>query len=78
MMPDRIGTIGRTQGVNASSRPAPKNVPTMTSRLDPEMICARRACSDTGAAEAAALTADSAPTAVASGSDTLSMRLAGG
>ena len=25
MMPERIGTIGSTQGVNASNSPAPKN-----------------------------------------------------
>ncbi len=33
MMPDRIGTIGNTQGVNASPSPAAKNPPSISSRL---------------------------------------------
>ena len=50
MMPDRIGTIVNTQGVKARPSPARKNTPAATQMLDPVMICARRACSDTGAA----------------------------
>ena len=67
MMPDRIGTIGNTHGVNASNRPAPKNVPMTTMRLEPEIICASLACSDIGAAVALPVGVR-AETAVAAGS----------
>ncbi len=35
MMPDRIGIIGNTQGVNASSNPAPKKNETISKKLPP-------------------------------------------
>jgi len=46
MMPERIGTIGSTQGVNASSRPAPKNVASTASRLPLRILSASRSCSE--------------------------------
>ena len=78
MMPARIGTIGSTQGVNARPRPARKNTPAAAQMLDPVMICASRACSETGAAVSAAPGApDRSETAVASGSSTVSTFVCG-
>src|SRR5690606_17781145 len=57
MMPDRIGTIGSTHGVNARRSPRPKNVAPTTSHESDRMIAARRACSETGAAPAEAAVA---------------------
>ena len=45
---DKIGTIGRTQGVNARPSPARKNTPAATQILDSVITRARRACSETG------------------------------
>ncbi len=80
MIPDRMGTIGRTQGVNASPRPARKNTPTATQMLDPVMICASRACSDTGAAvvpAAAGVRSSRSPTTFAAGRLTVITRVCG-
>ena len=44
-----MGTIGNTQGVNASNRPATKNTPIITQRLSLAITLASRACSETGA-----------------------------
>jgi hypothetical protein len=52
--PDRIGTIGSTQGVNASSRPKPKNTASTAGRAPPLISAARRSDSDTGPALAVA------------------------
>src|SRR5450755_2907004 len=41
MMPDRIGIIGNTQGVNASPSPARKNTP-KTSHSEPSSACWKR------------------------------------
>ena len=47
MMPDRIGIIGSTQGVKASSRPNPKKLAMMAKRLPPAIRVERRSCSET-------------------------------
>ena len=47
MMPERIGTIGSTQGVKASSSPAPKKKPMTSSRLPERMNAAILSCLDT-------------------------------
>ncbi len=47
MMPERIGTIGSTQGVNASRRPAPKKNPITSSRLPERMKPAIQSCFET-------------------------------
>ena len=63
MIPDRIGTIGSTQGVNASSRPAPKNVASTASRLPLRILSASASCSERmrpGAAAAPPLLATNA------------------
>ncbi|RLA25425.1 MAG: hypothetical protein DRQ63_09695 [Gammaproteobacteria bacterium] len=79
MMPERMGTIGNTQGVKASNRPAPKKVAMTSNMLEPEINCASRACSDTGApAEADGMAAASAATVVAAGNDTVSSLVTGG
>jgi hypothetical protein len=55
MMPDRIGIMGSTQGVNDSSTPRPKNVASTAGSL-PSRIrnasrsCSARSCSTSGAA----------------------------
>ena len=54
MMPERIGIIGSTQGVKASSRPNPKKLAMIASRLPPEIRLDSRSCSETiGAASLA-------------------------
>ena len=50
--PDRIGTIGSTQGVNASSSPMPKNTASTAGRAPPVISAARRSDSETGPAGA--------------------------
>src|SRR5689334_14950388 len=59
MMDDRMGSIGRTQGVNDSSRPPSRNRPTTRGRLpersasalrSPESSAALGAVADAGAA----------------------------
>src|SRR3989338_8375664 len=40
MMPDRIGIIGNTQGVKASSSPAPKKKEMISQKLPPLKSCA--------------------------------------
>ena len=47
MMPDRIGIIGSTQGVKASSRPKPKKLAMTTNRLPSAIRFERRSCSET-------------------------------
>jgi hypothetical protein len=47
MMPDRMGIIGSTQGVNASSRPNPKKVARTAKRLPPAIMLESRSCSET-------------------------------
>ncbi len=47
MMPETIGTIGSTHGVNASSRPERKNAPIITNTLPVEISRARPVCSET-------------------------------
>src|ERR1019366_227671 len=51
MMPDRIGIIGNTHGVNASNNPAPKKKETISQKLPP--LNSRAICepSDTGACD---------------------------
>ena len=79
MMPDTMGTMGNTQGVNVSKRPRPKKVATTSPRPEPVMICASRACSDTGAAlELADATAAIADEAVACGKSMLMTLVTGG
>ena len=47
MMPERIGIIGSTQGVNASSSPKPKKLAMIASRLPPAIRFESRSCSET-------------------------------
>ncbi len=42
MMPDRMGIIGNTQGVRASSKPAPKKNDTISQKLPPSNSLAMR------------------------------------
>ena len=49
MIPERIGTIGNTQGVKPRSSPKPKKVPSTSSRLPLRTSLAKRSCSDTNA-----------------------------
>jgi len=46
IIPERIGTIGNTQGVNESSKPRPKNVASTRSRLPLWINRASRSCSE--------------------------------
>ncbi len=48
--PERIGTIGSTQGVKASNSPKPKNTASTVGSAPPLMSAASRSDSDTGAA----------------------------
>src|SRR3989338_9004883 len=48
MMPDRIGIIGNTQGVNASNSPAPKKKEMISQKLPPLKSCAIRELSVSG------------------------------
>ena len=50
MMPDRIGIIGKVQGVNASSRPKPKKLSRISGTLAP---ASRRAMSPVSSLETA-------------------------
>ena len=51
MMPERIGTMGRQQGVKDSSRPRPAKVSITTARLPLPIMAASWSCSEiTGAA----------------------------
>ena len=50
MMPDRIGIIGKTQGVSASSRPKPKKLSTMSQVLPPARVAVIWSVSDSGGA----------------------------
>ena len=52
MIPDRIGIIGNTQGVNDNSRPKPKKLATTPQKLLSRSSCAIRELSSAGAAEA--------------------------
>ena len=45
-MPDRIGIIGNTQGVNASNRPAPKNISRVSQVLPLASAAAISSCSE--------------------------------
>jgi len=55
--PDRIGIIGNTQGVNASSSPAPKNPSSVSQRCDPARpVASRLSSAATGALSAVAAT----------------------
>ena len=74
MMPDRMGTIGSTQGVKASSSPSPKNVPSTTSSWPEPMSLARRSCSETNAPGGVPATAVPAP----AGRVTVKPRVSGG
>src|SRR5882672_12951808 len=47
MMPERIGIIGNTHGVNDRSTPMPKKVASTASRLPSRINKARRSCSET-------------------------------
>src|SRR5688572_194969 len=47
MIPDRIGTIGNTQGVNASPRPAAKDSNSTRARLPFLISSAKLSCSET-------------------------------
>jgi hypothetical protein len=76
MIPERIGTIGNTQGVNARSRPAPKKVAITIHILAVPINSASFACSETGGVRS--LMAASAETVVAVGRVTLSVRVVGG
>jgi hypothetical protein len=49
MMPERMGIIGSTHGVNANNKPMPKNVPSTTNRLPSRIRAASLSCSATGA-----------------------------
>src|SRR3569833_3398616 len=65
MIPDRIGTIGRTHGVKANTSPARKKPPNMRKMLPEVMRDANRSCSETKpvdavVAEAPAASASSA------------------
>ena len=59
MMPERIGIIGNTQGVSASSRPNPKKVATTPQKLPPFSTRSIREVSDSlaGSVGAAAMAA---------------------
>src|SRR5262245_25618489 len=46
MIPERIGTIGNTQGVKASSNPVPKNPSRTRRRLPLRILSAQLSCSD--------------------------------
>src|SRR5437868_3319428 len=54
MIDDRIGTIGSTQGVNDSSRPATRNTPATVNRLPERSADSTRAPAEPVAAGAAA------------------------
>ncbi len=47
MMPERMGTIGSTQGVKANTRPARKKPPNIRKVLPEVMREAKRSCSET-------------------------------
>ena len=76
MMPERIGTIGNTQGVNARPSPARKNTPIVTQMLEPVMTCASFACSVNGSSRDGSDARS--VTAVASGSKVVTTRVVGG
>src|SRR6185312_2520473 len=49
MIPERIGIIGSTHGVNDSNKPPAKNAPSISNRLPLRTRLARRSCSETNA-----------------------------
>ncbi len=53
MIPDRMGIIGNTQGVKASSRPMPKKLATTSQALSRCNMAAIRSCSASGWSSAA-------------------------
>ena len=75
MMPDRIGTIGSTQGVNASSSPKPKNVASTANRLPSRILSASTSCSDCTLGAAAAAAARLATEPLARGAEAHDERL---
>ncbi len=79
MIPETIGTIGNTQGVNARPSPATKKSPAATQRLEPVMMFAYQACSDTGITlPGEGGIAASSVTTLADGRRTLIARVIGG
>jgi hypothetical protein len=48
MMPERIGIMGKMQGVKASSSPKPKKTARITHSPSPASTAAMRSCSETG------------------------------
>ena len=61
MMPERIGIIGKTQGVSESSRPKPKKLAMTTQALAPESKRAMRPDSSAVGARSTGPAAGSAP-----------------
>ena len=57
IMPDRIGIIGNTQGVNASNKPAPKNITSVNRILSPRNALAIESCSEMGSVVLSAIAA---------------------
>ena len=82
MIPERIGTIGSTQGVKASSRPRPKNVASTSGSRPSRISAASRSCSETKPPVAPAAVAPGGGPAVAvplaAGSTTFNRRFSGG
>ena len=76
MMPDRIGIIGNTQGVKASSSPKPKKDAITTRMFPRDMRSASRSCSATlGSTEVPAGASAGVP---AGGKETLRVLVIGG
>ena len=69
MIDDKMGSIGSTQGVNDSSRPATRNTPAMVSRLPDCKAFWMREFSLTGAAGATDATDEAAPDAAGTADD---------
>ena len=88
-MPDRIGTIGNTQGVNARPMPTSRNTSIANQRLPPRRLFAKKsalpsaagagsAARSSGALGAIAARAAASSPALAAGIDTVKVRVIGG
>ena len=67
MIDDRIGIIGKTQGVKASSRPTPKNAASVAQMLPSASRLAMASCSLSAGAPEPLLSAPAGAAAAASG-----------
>ena len=71
MIPERIGNMGRQQGVKASSRPRPANMAMTARRLPSRISVKRRSCSDSGPPAPGPVDPPAGPVVVAAGSATV-------